>query len=174
MVVTKDQLLAVLLNSPALATPPRITLNFINLANLDTNYHIELVICMTGSLLVVCMRIWTKARLIRKFGREDYKIWSILFRFLRVGNSNKLQGSTYKYLWRLSHLNLLFRKSNVIYWHFFVDIVCIYCISLKVGVKECTSGTWNLLPSQNRFMYITSWQDLIYGKCKVLINFLKL
>lgn len=90
MALTKAQLLEHALDSPALAAPPGVTHNFVNPSNLETAFYIELVICMTVSSLVVCMRIWTKARLIRKFGREDCKQSSILLRFLRVENSDKL------------------------------------------------------------------------------------
>lgn len=90
MAVTKAQLLEHALDLPALAAPPGITHNFVNPSNVYTVYLIDLVICMIVSSLVVCMRMWTKARLIRKFGREDCKQSIILFRFLRVGNSDQL------------------------------------------------------------------------------------
>ena len=89
MAATKAQLLEHKLNLPALAAPPGLTHKFVNPSNLETAYYIDVVLCMTVSSLVVCMRIWTKARLIRKFGREDCK-QLILFRFLSSGNSDKL------------------------------------------------------------------------------------
>lgn len=79
MAATKSPLTEDVLNSPAMAAPPGLAYNFVNPPNLDTEYYIDLVICLTISFLVVCMRIWTKARLIRKFGREDCKESSIDF-----------------------------------------------------------------------------------------------
>lgn len=90
MAATKAQILELALDLPALAAPPGLTHNFVNPPNLKTAYYIDVAICMTVSSLVVCMRIWTKARLIRKFGREDCKQSSILFRFLRIANADKL------------------------------------------------------------------------------------
>lgn len=73
MAATKSQLLEHALNLPALAAPPGLTHNFVNPSDLETTYYIDVVLCMTVSFLVVCMRMWTKARLIRNFGREDCK-----------------------------------------------------------------------------------------------------
>lgn len=77
MTATNSLLLEHILDLPALAAPPGLTHNFVNPPDLETEYHITLLLCMTISFLVVCMRIWTKARLIRKFGREDCKEISI-------------------------------------------------------------------------------------------------
>ena len=79
MAATKAQILENLLNSPALEAPPGLTHNFVNPPNLETAFYIDVVLSITISFLVVCIRIWTKARLIRKFGREDCKPPSILF-----------------------------------------------------------------------------------------------
>lgn len=73
MAATKPQLYELVLDLPALAAPPGVTPNFINPSNLQTEHYIVLVLSLVLSSLVVCMRMWTKARLIRKFGREDCK-----------------------------------------------------------------------------------------------------
>lgn len=73
MAATKSLLLEHALNLPALAVPPGLTHNFVNPSDLETEFYIVMILCLTISSLVVCMRMWTKARLIRKFGREDCK-----------------------------------------------------------------------------------------------------
>lgn len=77
MATTNVLLLEQMLNLPALAAPPGLTHNFVDPSDLETETYIGLTLCFTVSLLVVCMRMWTKARLVRNFGREDCKKLSI-------------------------------------------------------------------------------------------------
>lgn len=77
MAATTLSLEKLLIELPALPAPPGVTHNYINPSDLKTNFYIDLVICLTISSLAVCMRMWTKARLIRKVGREDCKNFSI-------------------------------------------------------------------------------------------------
>lgn len=67
------QLLQKLLNGPAMAPPPGITPNFVNPPNLEKEFYIDLILCLTISVLAVCMRMWTKARVMRKVQIEDCK-----------------------------------------------------------------------------------------------------
>lgn len=67
------QLLQKLLNGPAMAPPPGIKPNFVNPPNLEKEFYIDLILCLTISVLAVCMRVWTKARVMRKFQIEDCK-----------------------------------------------------------------------------------------------------
>lgn len=64
------------LELPALSAPLGVKYNFVNPSNLQTEFYIDLVLCLTISSLAVGMRIWTKARLIKKFGKEDCKEFS--------------------------------------------------------------------------------------------------
>lgn len=73
MATRESLLLERALNLPALAAPPGFTTNLINPSNLETEFYIDLVLCLIISSLAVCMRMWTKACLIQKFGREDCK-----------------------------------------------------------------------------------------------------
>ena len=70
------QLLQKLLDGPAMAPPPGIKPNFVNPPNLDKEFYIDLILCLTISVLAVCMRVWTKARVMRKFQIEDCKTLS--------------------------------------------------------------------------------------------------
>lgn len=65
--------LMMMLELPALIAPPGVKYNFVNPPNLRTEFYIDLILCLTISSLAVSMRVWTKARLIKKFGREDCK-----------------------------------------------------------------------------------------------------
>ena len=60
-----------LLNGPLMEPPPGMQSNFINPANLKTEGLILMTFCLIASTLVVCMRMWTKTRLIRKVVLED-------------------------------------------------------------------------------------------------------
>lgn len=73
MDATKHITLNQMLDLPALAAPLGLTHSFVNPSDKETEYYIALVLSLSISLLVVCMRMWTKAHLIRKFGREDCK-----------------------------------------------------------------------------------------------------
>lgn len=77
MATTKAPHIELMLELPALMAPPGVKYDFVNPSNLQTNFYIDLVLCLTISSLAVSMRIWTKARLIKKFGREDCKEFSI-------------------------------------------------------------------------------------------------
>lgn len=77
MADSKSLFLEHVLNLPAMAAPAGVTHNFVNPSDLETEYYIDLGLCLAISSLVVCMRMWTKACLIRKFGREDCKQLSI-------------------------------------------------------------------------------------------------
>lgn len=65
-----------ILNLPALEAPPGATNSFINPPDLETDFYIDLILCLIISSLAVGMRMWTKARLIQKVGREDCKEFS--------------------------------------------------------------------------------------------------
>lgn len=67
------QLLQELLNGPAMAPPLGTKPNFVNPPNLEKEFYIDLILCLAISVLVVCMRIWTKARVMRKVQIEDCK-----------------------------------------------------------------------------------------------------
>lgn len=67
------QQLQKLLNGPGMAPPPGIKPNFVNPPNLEKEFYIDLILCLTISVLVVGMRMWTKARLVRKVVIEDCK-----------------------------------------------------------------------------------------------------
>lgn len=77
MTATKSSLFELALDLPALPAPPGHKPNFVNPSDLETDFYIDLVLCLTISSLAVCMRMWTKARLIQKVGREDCKKFSI-------------------------------------------------------------------------------------------------
>lgn len=49
MAATKSPLTEDVLNSPAMAAPPGLAYNFVNPPNLDTEYYIDLLICLTIS-----------------------------------------------------------------------------------------------------------------------------
>ncbi|MCJ1347166.1 hypothetical protein MMC31_005387, partial [Peltigera leucophlebia] len=65
------QQLQKLLNGPGMAPPPGIKPNFVNPPNLEKEFYIDLILCLTISVLVVGMRMWTKARVMRKVVIED-------------------------------------------------------------------------------------------------------
>ena len=67
------QLLQKALDGPAMAPPPGVKPNFVNPPNLEKEFYADLILCLTISVLVVCMRMWTKARLVRKVQIEDCK-----------------------------------------------------------------------------------------------------
>lgn len=67
------QLLQKALDGPAMTPPPGVKPNFVNPPNLEKEFYIDLILCLTISVLVVCMRMWTKARLVRKVQIEDCK-----------------------------------------------------------------------------------------------------
>lgn len=78
MEATEPQPLELMLELPALMAPPGVKYNFVNPPDMQTDFYIDLVLCLAISSLAVSMRVWTKARLIKKFGREDCKEFSIL------------------------------------------------------------------------------------------------
>lgn len=61
------------LDGPAMAPPPGIIPNYVDPPNLEKEFYIDLILCLTISVLVVSMRMWTKARLLRKVQIEDCK-----------------------------------------------------------------------------------------------------
>lgn len=67
------QLLQKALDGPAMAPPPGVKPNFVNPPNLEKEFYVDLILCLTISVLAVCMRMWTKARLVRKVHTEDCK-----------------------------------------------------------------------------------------------------
>lgn len=67
------QLLQKLLNGPGMAPPPGVKPNFVNPPNLEKEFYIDLILCLTISVLVVAMRMWTKVRVMRKVMIEDCK-----------------------------------------------------------------------------------------------------
>lgn len=95
MAATKPLPLELMLELPALIAPPGVKYNFANPSNLRTDFYIDLVLCLTISSLAVGMRVWTKARLIKKFGREDCKEFSILplSKFTSLTADEVLKGS---------------------------------------------------------------------------------
>ena len=62
-----------MLDLPEMVAPPGLTHNFVNPEDMETEYYVAVILSLTISLLVVCMRKWTKAQLIQKFGKEDCK-----------------------------------------------------------------------------------------------------
>lgn len=76
---TTSQAIQKLLDAPAMAAPPGLKHNLVNPPNLDTEFYIDLNLCLIVSILAVCMRVWTKARLIRKVKIEDCKNFSLSF-----------------------------------------------------------------------------------------------
>lgn len=73
MAATKDIPLNQMLDLAAMVAPPGVSHNFVNPPDMNTEYFIAVILSLTISLLVVCMRMWTKVQLIQKFGREDCK-----------------------------------------------------------------------------------------------------
>lgn len=71
--LSAQQLLQKALDGPAMAPPPGVKPNFVNPPNLEKEFYVDLILCLTISVLVVCMRMWTKARLVRKIQIEDCK-----------------------------------------------------------------------------------------------------
>ena len=67
------QLLQKLLNGPGMSPPPGVKPNFVNPPNLEKEFYIDLILCLTISVLVVAMRMWTKVRVMRKVMIEDCK-----------------------------------------------------------------------------------------------------
>lgn len=80
-----------LLDTPAMPAPPGLKHNFINPPNLKTEFYVDLNLCLIIAILAVCMRIWTKVRLIRKVEIEDCKDFSF-----PLGNSRRLKANKYK------------------------------------------------------------------------------
>ena len=54
-----------------MAPPPGMHSNFVNPSNLKVEGYILVTFCLTVSTLVVGMRMWTKARLLRRVVLED-------------------------------------------------------------------------------------------------------
>lgn len=68
MAATKDIPLNQMLDIPAMAAPPGVSHNFVNPPDMNTEYYIALILSLTISLLVVCMRNVDKSSI-------DPKIW---------------------------------------------------------------------------------------------------
>ena len=75
------QLLQKALDGPAMAPPPGVKPNFVNPPNLEKELYIDLILCLTIAVLVVCMRMWTKARLMGKVQIEDCKSCAAWFAY---------------------------------------------------------------------------------------------
>jgi hypothetical protein len=60
-----------LLNGPAMTPPLGEKSNFVDPSNMKAGYIIDVVVCLAVSTIVVCMRLWTKSRLIRQVTLED-------------------------------------------------------------------------------------------------------
>lgn len=73
------QLLQKALNGPARALLPVVKPNFVNPPNLEKEFYVDLIFFLTISVLVMFMRIWTKAHLVRKVQIDDYKKLRRLF-----------------------------------------------------------------------------------------------
>lgn len=84
------QLLQKALDGPAMAPPPGIIPNYVDPPNLEKEFYIDLILCLTISVLVVSMRMWTKARLLRKVQIEDCKKLLPAFFFFFVLSSFSL------------------------------------------------------------------------------------
>lgn len=71
MTTTESIELQKLLDGPAMAAPPGMHHNYVNPTNLNAQFYVAVIICLTVSVLAVCMRMWTKIRLVRKIVLED-------------------------------------------------------------------------------------------------------
>lgn len=59
------------LDDPAMAAPPGMHHDFDNPSNIVVQYRILMIFCLIIAVLAVSMRMWTKARLVRKVFLED-------------------------------------------------------------------------------------------------------
>lgn len=59
------------LDDPAMSAPPGMHHNFVNPSNIEIEYRTLMIFCLVISVLAVSMRMWTKARLLRKVVLED-------------------------------------------------------------------------------------------------------
>lgn len=59
------------LSDPAMPAPPGAHSDFVDPPNLEAEGLVLGVFCLIISMLVVCMRMWTKTRLVRKVVLED-------------------------------------------------------------------------------------------------------
>ena len=75
-----SQAIQSLLDLPAMAAPPGLKHNFVNPPTLRTEFYVDLTVCLIVSVVAVCIRMWTKARLIRKVNIEDCKDFFLLLR----------------------------------------------------------------------------------------------
>lgn len=141
MDATKHITLDHMLDLPALAAPPGLTHNFVNPSDMETEYYIALILSLTISILVVCMRMWTKAHLIQKVGREDCKELSISPINLMKLRADDLQGSASWHLYALSTASLA--QINVINRQSLVGIVLIHFTSSRAVVWVCINGTYS-------------------------------
>lgn len=76
---TTSQAMQQLFEGPAMAVPSGLTHNFVNPPNLETEFYVDLNLCLIVSILAVCIRMWTKVCLIRKVQIEDCKDFSSPF-----------------------------------------------------------------------------------------------
>ena len=143
-----------MLDLPALAAPPGLAHNFVNPSNMETEYYIVLILSLTISLLLVCMRMWTKAHLIQKFGREDCEELSISpINLMKLG-ADDLQGSASWHLYAFSTASLA--QINVIHRQSLVDILLMHFPSSRAVVWVCINGTYSWNPSRIIFTYVLS------------------
>lgn len=71
MVLIRRVPMEIWLSDPVMIAPPGMHSNFVNPSNLKTEGLILVVFCLTASMFVVAMRMWTKSRLVRKVALED-------------------------------------------------------------------------------------------------------
>lgn len=56
-----------------MAVPPGLKPNFVNPPTLETEFYVDLNVCLIVSILAVCIRMWTKVCFMRKVQIEDCK-----------------------------------------------------------------------------------------------------
>lgn len=61
------------LDGSAMAPPPGFKPNYVDPPNLEREFFVDGILCLTISVLVVCMHMWTKAHLVKKVQIEDCK-----------------------------------------------------------------------------------------------------
>lgn len=88
---TTSQAIQKLLEGPAMAVPPGLQHTFVNPSNMETEFYVDLYICLILSILAVCIRMWNKVCVIRKVEIEDCKDSS-----LPLGHFRKSRADDYK------------------------------------------------------------------------------
>lgn len=71
MIMIKRTPQHVRLSDPAMPAPPGMRSNFVNPSDLKTEGLILIIFCLTASIFVVSMRMWTKIRVLHKVFLED-------------------------------------------------------------------------------------------------------